>query len=196
MGGRLPLLSPADLTPDQAAVYKSYMSNEVPWAQTAGFRSTTHDGRLIGPFNPNLYSPRVGMGFISFARALDTSSSLTPRVRQVVILSVAALWRAEYELYAHEAVAGQAGLSQEQISILVSGGLPDDLSEAETVAHHCATNLTRAHRLEDTLYARAEQAFTKSGMVDLVYLVGHYLAVSVLLNTFEIPSPERSESGE
>jgi 4-carboxymuconolactone decarboxylase len=43
-------------------------------------------------------------------------------------LAVGGVWDAQFELYAHSALAHEAGLSTEAITTLVSGGLPDDLS--------------------------------------------------------------------
>lgn len=81
----------------------------------------TGDGRLIGPYNPLLYSPAVGTGFLDFEAAEDQSTSLDERTRQVVILSVGSVWQAGYEMYAHAAVARQAALSDEAIRALGNG---------------------------------------------------------------------------
>lgn len=55
--------------------------------------------------------------FITNCRAAeDKHTSLDARVRQVVILAVGAVWKADYQLYAHAAVARKAGLSDRIIS--------------------------------------------------------------------------------
>jgi 4-carboxymuconolactone decarboxylase len=64
---------------------------------------------------------------ISASRKLkEENTSLSPKTRQVVILTVDAPWHAPYELYAHSAVAAKVGLTTEQIDSLVSGDTPAD----------------------------------------------------------------------
>ena len=57
LGGRLPLADPTTLTPAQRAVFDRMVARIVPWADAAGFRTVAGDGRLVGPFNPELLNP-------------------------------------------------------------------------------------------------------------------------------------------
>lgn len=189
MGGRLPLLNPEALSAAQREVYDRLMRTMVQWADSAQFQSKTDDGKLIGPFNVGLYSPRIGGSFLELHDAEEKYTSLNERVRQVVILAVGAVWESGYELYAHAAAARQAGLSEEAIRTLVSGGLPDDLSEQEKIAQQYARKLSAEHRVDAALYSAAEQAFGKQGVVDLTYLIGIYHITCSLLNAFEVPAP-------
>ena len=94
----------------------------------------TDGDRLIGPFNPLLYSPDGGTGFLDFEAAEERSSSLDNRVRQVVILSVGAAWQSAYEIYAHSAIARQAGLPEGTIRALQNGQPAKDLTGKEQLA--------------------------------------------------------------
>ena len=60
LGGRLPLRDPGALAGEAKALYDRVVKTAVPWSQKAGFESRTPDGRLIGPFNVILFSPRLG----------------------------------------------------------------------------------------------------------------------------------------
>src|ERR1700735_333036 len=124
LGGRLPLLDPAKLSQTQREVYDLANSTMVPWAEAAHFQSKTTDGKLIGPFNPVLYAPEMASCFADFQAAEAKYTPLSERVRQVVILSVGAVWKADYELYAHSAVALKAGLSEAAIGALARGQFP------------------------------------------------------------------------
>src|SRR5258708_37865024 len=129
LGGRLPLLDPAQYTTAQRAASERLASTMVPFADSVGFQTATADGRLIGPFNPALYSPGVSAGFGDFMEAEARTTSLDNRVRQAVIHSVSAGWNAPYELYAHNAEARKTGLPDEAIDTLAAGGNPDPLSD-------------------------------------------------------------------
>jgi 4-carboxymuconolactone decarboxylase len=122
LGGRLPLLDPARLSEAQREVYDLTNSTMVPWAEAAHFQSKTADGRLIGPFNPVLFAPEMATCFADLQAAEARYTPLSERVRQVVIFAVGAVWKADYELYAHSAVARKAGLSEAAIRSLASGG--------------------------------------------------------------------------
>ena len=94
----------------------------VPLAEAAHFQARTDDGQLIGPFNAVLLSPDIASSFMQLQYAEAQHTSLTERTRQVVILTVGAVWQAAYELYAHSAAGRQAGLSDDAIATLAGGG--------------------------------------------------------------------------
>ena len=188
-GGRLELLDPASLTDGQHAVYDRLTRTMVKWADESGFQSTKGD-RLIGPFNPIMLSPGITPAFLDLQDAEQANTSLDDRVRQVIILAVGAVWRSGYELYAHSAVAAKAGLPENAIKALAAGEVPDDLGPQEKLAARFARALSTSHRVEAALFQDAQAAFGPQGLVDIVYLVGCYLTVCGLLNTFEVPAPE------
>ena len=126
LGGRLALLDPRALSPAQKAVYDRISATFGSWADRIHFQSKTGDGRLIGPFNPILYSPGISSSFLNLHDAEEKYTSLDERVRQVVILSVGAVWKSDYELYAHSAAARKAGISENAIRTLTAGALADD----------------------------------------------------------------------
>ena len=190
LGGRLPLLDPASLTDAQQTVYRRLTATMVKWADRSGFQSSTAGGRLIGPFNPALLSPGITPAFLDLQDAEQAHTSLDERVRQVVILAVGSVWRSEYELYAHAAVAAKVGLPADVIQALASGEVPDGLSAHEKLAARFARALSTSHQVEAALYRDAEAAFGPRGLVDIVYLAGCYNIVCGLLNTFEVPAPE------
>ena len=108
LGGRLPLVDPLALSAAQKEIYDRINATFGPWADSVDFQAKTGDGRLIGPFNPILYSPGISSSFLDLHDAEEKYTSLDERVRQVVILSVGAVWKSGYELYAHSAAARKA----------------------------------------------------------------------------------------
>ncbi len=189
LGGRLPLLKPADLDADQRSLYEAMNKTMIPWAKKAGFRADTADGRLIGPFNPLLYSPHLGRAFLDLLSAEREHTSLDARVREVVILTVGAVWRSAYELYAHRAVAVEAGLDPMTVDALATGRPPAGLTDAQAAAHAFARQLSADHAVAADVYGRAVDHFGPKGVVDLVHLIGLYMATSALLNAAAVPVP-------
>ena len=186
---RLPLLDPAALNREQAELYERIRTSMVPWAQQSGFAAETADGRLLGPFNALLYNPEMGAAQLNYLATERDATELDARVREVVILTVGAVCQSTYEVYAHRAVAAKAGLSPQDIDAIASGADPQGLSPAEQTAHRFVKTLVAEHRVPAPLFAEAHKAFGHKGLVDMLHLVGMYLAVSAMLNAFEVPAP-------
>ena len=189
LGGRLPLVDPAAFTGAQQQLFDWVMATREQRGDDAGFRITTPDGRLIGPFNAYLLRPEVALKMLECNAVARSQTSLSDRAREVVILAVGAVWGAQFELYAHSAVADKAGLSSESIKALVSGRLPDDLSANERIAGRVAQQLSAHHRIDEELYREAQNAFGAQGLFDIVALIGIYHQVCAILNLFAVPAP-------
>jgi 4-carboxymuconolactone decarboxylase len=189
LGGRLPLADPATFTPEQRAVFDRMVTRIVPWADDAGFQTTAGDGRLIGPFNAALLNPAVTERLLDLHAAEREHTSLTSRVREVVILAVGAVWQADYELYAHIAVARRAGLSADICELIAAGGEPSGLTDHEAIALRLTKQLSTSHCVDEPLYRLAEDAFGPQGLIDIAFLIGMYHSVCATLNMFAIPAP-------
>ena len=159
LGGRLPLADPAALSPAQREVFDRMATRVVPWANDARFQSTAEDGRLIGPFNPALLNPAIAAPFLDLQFAEQLHTSLNERVREVVILAVGAVWRADYELYAHLALAHVAYVQPR----------PDMTIDLAALQALCTCNLSRYRRptsihVVDTIAKNATGKTDKSSL--------------------------------
>jgi len=193
LGGRLPLADRSTMSESQLQLYDRMTKSVVPWSEHAGFASQNSTGRFIGPFNPALHSPIICGSFLDFQACEEENSSLTPRVRQVVILTVGAVWQSAYELYAHSAVARSAGLPDLVVRALAAGEMPGELSTAEQTAWHFTHQLTTRRRVEQPAYDQAHAHFGAQGITDMLSLIGAYQTVCGILNAFEIPAPDESQ---
>lgn len=189
LGGRLPLLKPDDLSSDQEKLYGQIKATLVPWAKSSGFQAETEEGELIGPFNAMLRSPEIAMALLNVTGTEQKHTSLSEKVRQVVILTTGAVWQAAYELYAHAAAAKKAGFDDATIQALVAGQKPDGLSEKEALAYDFTYSLVATHQVNPDLYRRVLEAFEEKGMVEIIALLGQYMTISAVLNTFVVPAP-------
>lgn len=189
LGGRLPLADYNSLTAQQQRFFDEMTSTVVPWARASAFLAQDGEGRFIGPFNPALLHPELGKSFLGLQYVEANHSVLTARTREVIILTVGSIWQADYELYAHSAVASHAGLPEHVVISLVAGETPDGLQPEELIAHRVARQLTVERRIDNSLYRMAEDSIGRQGVLDIVMLVGIYQTVCGLLNAFEIPAP-------
>ena len=89
------------------------------------------------------------------------------------------------------AVAEHEGMPEKRLATLVANLRPEDLNEQESIAYNVAYHLSRGGVLPEPLYRAAVTAFGQHGANELMYLVGLYALVSVTLNAFNVPVPER-----
>jgi alkylhydroperoxidase family enzyme len=186
---RLPLIPPADLTPAQQPLYADMKKGIA--SNFNLFQTLSPDGALMGPWNPWLHEPRIGGAIWELTKAMTAEASLPDPVRQVAILVVGARFDAAYELYAHIAVAETEGMTADRLSTLCAGSRPSDLTVEEGCAYDVAYALTGGGVLPEPCYARAVTLFGQHGANELIYLVGLYAMVSMTLNGFNVPVPER-----
>ena len=189
LGGRLPLLSPKELDRPAEKLYDYMVDTKVSWAKKSGFTAALEDGRLIGPFNPFLYSPKTSRALCDWLDADMENSSLSERARQIIILTVGVSCGAAYEVYAHTAVGKKAGLKDEEIASIKAATEPAGLSDEESAAYRFAYSLASSKKVDTATYQQAIKAAGEEGVVDMVHLISLYLTTSTFLNAFEIPAP-------
>ncbi|MFJ3772785.1 carboxymuconolactone decarboxylase family protein [Streptomyces sp. NPDC090075] len=152
------------------------------------------DGALVGPFAAMLHFPTFGVPALFLQRAVAAEARLDPVVREVAILTVGGAYGARYLLYAHEQTADQVGLPAAQIATLAAGGRPSGLSDEQAVAHDVAAALTSGRILPDSTYDRATQLLGHDGVGELVFLIGSYCLIAMVLNCFDVPVPGQDPS--
>ena len=135
---RLPLIAPADLTPEQRPVYDNMRAGIEQNFQ--GFKTIAANGSLMGPWNPWLHEPKFGKPIWDLTLALSVSPSLPRTVREVAILATGATFHSAYELYAHVIAAERRGLSSPPSS--PASARPTSLTRKEWPTMsllHCST---------------------------------------------------------
>ena len=82
-------------------------------------------------------------------------------------------------------------MSPERIATLLSGSRPSDLTKEEGIGYDIAFALLNGGVLPEPIYRLAVATFGQHGANELIYLVGLYCLVSMTLNGFNVPVPER-----
>lgn len=189
LGGRLPLAEPSTLATGPRELYDTVIKDFVPWGQKGGFKISTRDDLLIGPFNAFLLNPEISKPLLAFDGALKDHVSFSVRVREVIILAIGGVWASEYELYSHSIMARSAGISSAAIEALAAGELPSDLGREELLAARVAHEISASHRIDDALYDEAKETFGVQGLYEIAALIGEFSATCAILNIFEVPAP-------
>ena len=188
-GVRLRPLPPSELNAQQRDLYDQIQT--LTKGLDRGFTMARKDGAMLGPYNPMLHFPQFGSAAWGMNTALSQHTSLPKPVHELVILVTGARFSARYELYAHEFTAERVGLSAAKIAALASGARPDGLTVEEATAFDVAAALTRGAQLPESTYQAAVKAFGEAGTGELMFLIGFYCLISVLLNGFDVMVPGR-----
>ena len=185
---RLPGLIPGELDDDQRSVYNSIAGGDR--AKDGSFPLTDTVGALVGPFNPLLYSPKVGDAIQEVGVAIRFHCELPAPVRELAILIVATHYDCAFERWAHEPIAKQVGLGDEQIEALRLGIQPRlDSTELDASYELCKSTLQQG-TVDDAIYNAAVDRLGQQGVVELVALLGYYGLLAQLMNVFEVGIPE------
>ena len=188
LGGRLTLLPLDGMTEQARTLVRELTATRGAAGRDAGYATALPDGRLIGPFNALVRVPSIAGPHLAWANAI-AASPVPSDVREVIVLAVAAEWRADYERYAHERAARAAGFTQAVIEAIGEGREPAGLDPRARAAYCLAVALVRDHDVDDAVYGVALQTFGEPVVVALVELIGQYLVTSALLTCFRVPAP-------
>ena len=176
---RLPPLAPERMTPRQ---------REVAEAIQGGPR-----GGLRGPFSAWLRSPEVADRFQRVGEYVRFGSSIPPALNELAILVTAREWSAQFEWYAHHALAMKAGLPPAIAEAIARGERPEGMDADQRAVYEFAAELHRERSVSDATYAAVVERFGENGLVDLMAACGYYVAVAMALNVSRVPLPDGVE---
>lgn len=184
--GRFPLLTPAELSAVQRAVYDSIAG---PPRGNGTFTVVYDDGALAGPFNAMLLAPALGNAVQALGAALRFGGALDARLRELVICAISADLDSAYEWYAHSRVAATVGISAAELEHLAEGSVPPTLSPTEHAVLDLTRVLLRGTAVDDDTHARVLSQVGHAGVVELTVLVGYYRMLAGLLAVGDVPAP-------
>lgn len=182
---RLDPLPPEALDEDQRRLYDAVMQS--PRARMSLFQKygMREDGSMVGPFDPWLRSPDLGLIFEQAGMALRTKTEVPETAREVAVLVVAAAWRARFEWFAHSMVLRKEGVSDAVIEAIGRRRPPPVEDPQVLAAHDVAYELVHKRAISDDTYARAAELLGDRGLVEIVCAVGFYQLVSGVLVAFQ-----------
>jgi len=173
---RLGQLEPAQMTPEQKRVYDDLLSGP--------------RGGARGPFNAWLRVPPLADHAQKLGAFCRFNTSLGPKLSELAIIITARHFKAEFEWYAHERLARQAGLPPAVIAGVLAGRRPEFADDRQAAVYDFCTALFARNRVDDATYRRAVAALGEAGVVEVVGTIGYYSLVSLTLNAFEVALPD------
>ncbi|MGA8653145.1 MAG: carboxymuconolactone decarboxylase family protein [Xanthobacteraceae bacterium] len=175
---RLPVLSLDSLAPEQQSLVDAIKS---------GPRGQFNNE---GPFAAFLHAPAYGVLAQKLGGHLRFNTCVPPRLSEFAILCTGQFWKAQYEWYAHAAIAAKQGVKEATIRDLKAGRAPKSAPRDEMAIYAFVKELYAARRVSNATYARVHKFLGDAGMVELVGILGYYVLISMTLDVFRMPLPE------
>lgn len=147
-------------------------------------------GRVSGPFPILLRTPELADRFQHLGAYLRFECSLDKQLIELVVLTVARHWRAQYEFWAHAKFARDHGLADSVINAIAAGQQPDLPSEKHRLLYDYTCEILATSRCSQSTYDRMLAEFGEAAFVEIAVLTGYYSAGAVLMNTFEVAPPD------
>jgi 4-carboxymuconolactone decarboxylase len=125
---------------------------------------------------------------------IGEGSKLEPRVRELAILRVA--WRTQsgYEWDQHRRIGGDEGLSEAQLLAVAYGPESPVWTAQERAVVAAADEMIDHYAVSDETWAALTPFFEEGMLFELLFVIGGYLCLSVVLNSIGLrgDAPGRS----
>jgi len=181
----------ADRPQPRLALLKEEQLNDAQQSLLASLRSGPRVQALNvrGPFAAWMHAPEFGQLAQALGAHARYHSALPPRLSEFAILCTAAIWRAQYEWFAHAPMALKAGVPAEVIEDLRSGRKPAAAAEDQQAIYDFVQELYETRRVSDPTYKRLQGMLGDKAMVEFVGILGYYVLISMTLNVFHMLPP-------
>ena len=130
--------------------------------------------------------PELARAFHTFNGHILFATTLTPRMRELLVLRVAAVRGAEYEWAQHVVLAGDAGLSAEEVERIADGADADGWSPLDRALVAAVDELLRDARIGDATWATLAGELDEQQLMDLVFTVGAYDVLAMVFRSFGV----------
>jgi len=153
-------------------------------------RKITPRGQIGGPFDAWLTNAEMGTRIVGLGGMFRFRTSVDRRYVELTILVTGQFWQAQFEWYAHEPMALEAGVPRQVVDAIKVGDTPIFEQDADKITFELCTELHHKHQVSEATYNAAVAEFGEQGVAELINLAGYYTMVSMTLNTFQVSLPE------
>jgi 4-carboxymuconolactone decarboxylase len=165
-------LARSELTPEQLAVFDAI--------------AAPRGGVVPAPFHVLLESPELAdltQGLGAFCRY---RTGLGPKLSELVVLTTAAHWQAEFEFAVHAPEARKAGVSEAVIAALRAGTAPSFEDADSRLVYDFAATFFAVRDIPDDLFDSCVAHFGRRAVVELAGVLGYYSGLAILLRIFRV----------
>ena len=144
------------------------------------------DGRVFNIFRTLAAHPKLLKHWLVFGNYILIKSTLPPRERELLILRVGWLCRAEYEWGQHVVIGKRAGLTDDEINRIKEGPDAPGWGEFDATLLRAVDELRAQAFISDAVWGALSARYNTQQLLDLIFTVGQYNLVSMALNTLGV----------
>lgn len=133
-----------------------------------------------------LNSGPIASGWERMLTAVRNQTSIPGDLRELIILRIAILNNAAFEFDAHAPIARREGVSEAKIEAVKQRALSAVFEPREALVLELTDAMTTNIVVPDALFARLEQTYDATGLVEIVATVAAYNMVSRFLVALNI----------
>ncbi len=185
--------------PDQAArrpkkprIAPLTLENATP-DQQAVLSGLVRSGRIYNVFATMANHPELARDWLVFATHVLSENSLPPRDREILILRIGWLCRAEYEWAQHVRLGKRTGLTDKDMEHIRLGPETEGISQHDRLLLRATDELHEDACVSESTWQALRKTYDQNQMMDLVFTVGQYNLVSMALNSFGVQLDEGLE---
>jgi len=130
--------------------------------------------------------PALAKAYFTFNGYLLFGASISGRDRELTILRVAALRRAEYEWAQHVQIGRAEGLTDEEIERVITGPDAEGWSAFDAALLRTADELLASAQLSDATWAALAERYNTHQQMELVFTIGAYELCAMAFNAFQL----------
>jgi 4-carboxymuconolactone decarboxylase len=156
--------------------------------QRAALATSMRDGRPpLNIFATLVRAPKALTRFLQWGEyVLSRRNNLSARDREILILRVGFLCKSGYEFTQHKIIGLREGLKEHEIEAIKEGASSINWNPAEASLLRAADELVFDHFISDATWAKLNEHFDQKQCMDVVFTVGQYTQVSMMLNSFGV----------
>ena len=151
------------------------------------------DGQLYNIFRTLARHPQLLKRWLVFGNHVLAKSTLPARERELVILRMGWLCRAEYEWGHHVAIGKKVGLNADDIERAAKGPDASGLDPFESALLRAVDELHANTFISDSTWRALSERYTTEQLMDLLFTAGQYKLVSMVLNSLGVQLEEGFE---
>ena len=134
-----------------------------------------------------LRHPALAKAFLTFNNHVATGSTVSKRIRELLILRIGWLRRSEYEFVQHLLLGRKAGLTDAELERVQLGPEAPGWSEEDADLLRAVDELhSPCASIQDETWARLKTRFDTAQILDIIFAVGCYDMLAMVFNSARV----------
>jgi alkylhydroperoxidase family enzyme len=130
-----------------------------------------------------VHHPSLMARFLAYEHQLLRHPTIPERIREIIVLRLAWLYRQDYEWKQHVTIARSIGMSQEEIEAARLGADQPVWSPLDRCVLRATEQMYAGVTVDDVTWAGLAAAFDHSQMIELLFTIGTFAMMSWIFNS-------------